>query len=287
MSTISAVQIHPTNAAQLRAWDGDEGAYWANHADYFDRSVAPYHQQLFASARIADAERILDIGCGTGQTTLDAARAATRGSALGIDLSARMLDVARGRAAAEELNNAAFLQADAQVHPFPPESFDVVISRTGAMFFGDLTAALANIRRALVPAGRLVLVVWQPLSANEWMREISGALAAGRDLPAPPDGPGPFALSDPERVRPLLAAGGFADIEFVGTSAGMWFGTDADDAHRFVLGFTGWMLDGLDEAARARAEQGLHTTLAAHETPDGVLFGSATWTIHATRCLDP
>ena len=96
------------------------------------------------------------------------------------------------------MTNASFEQVDAQIHPFPPESFDVAISRTGAMFFGDLTAAFTNIGRALVPGGRLVLVAWQPLAANEWIREISGALAAGRDLPAPPpDAPGPVLAVGP------------------------------------------------------------------------------------------
>ena len=230
------------------------------------------------------SDRVLDIGCGTGQTTRDAARAATGGSAVGVDLSARMLDYARRRAAEEGVTNASFEQVDAQIHPFPPESFDVAISRTGAMFFGDLTAAFTNIGRALVPGGRLVLVAWQPLPANEWIREISGALAAGRDLPAPPpDAPGPFSLSDPDRVRSILTAAGFTGIELEGTTAGMWFGADADDAHRFVLGLMGWMLHGLDDTGHARAMDGLRATMAAHETSDGVVFGSAAWTISATR----
>ena len=214
MAATSAVPIDPSNREQLAAWDGDEGAYWAEHAEYFDRSVAAYHQMLLAAAAITDTDRVLDIGCGTGQTTRDAARAATRGSALGVDLSAGMLEYARRRAAEEGVANASFEQVDAQIHPFPPAAFDVAISRTGAMFFGDLAAAFTNIGRAMVPGGRLVLVTWQPLPANEWIREISGALAAGRDLPAPPpDAPGPFALSDPDRVRSILTAAGFTDIE--------------------------------------------------------------------------
>ena len=284
MTTTSAVPVHPSNSEQLGAWDGDEGAYWAEHADYFDRSVAAYHQQLLATAAISGTERVLDIGCGTGQTTRDAARAAAHGTALGVDLSARMLERARHRAGEEGVTNASFEQVDAQIHPFPPDAFDVAISRTGAMFFGDLAAAFANVGRAMVPGGRLVLVAWQPLPANEWIREILGALAAGRDLPAPPpDAPGPFALSDPDRVRAVLRAGGFTDAELEGTTAGMWFGTDADDAHRFVLGLMGWMLQGLDDNGRARAVGGLRTTMAAHETSAGVVFGSAAWTITATR----
>src|SRR5688572_33038497 len=97
MTRTSALQVHSSNAEQLRAWDGDEGAYWADHAEYFDRSVAVYHERLLDVAAISEGDRVLDIGCGTGQTTRDAARAASAGFALGIDLSSRMLDYARRR----------------------------------------------------------------------------------------------------------------------------------------------------------------------------------------------
>jgi SAM-dependent methyltransferase len=284
MTATNAVPVDSSNVEQLRAWDGDEGEYWANHAEYFDRSVAVYHQRLLAVAAISASDRVLDIGCGTGQTTRDAARAAHAGSALGVDLSSRMLDYARQRATEEGVNNVTFAQADAQIHPFDPDRFDVAISRCSAMFFGDHVAAFQNIGGALRQSGRLVLVTWRALAGNEWIREISGALAAGRDLPTPPpDAPGPFALSDPDRVRHVLTNAGFVDIELDPTNAGMWFGNDADDAHRFVLGLMGWMLQGLDDTDRARAIDELHATMAAHATPDGVLFESAAWTIHATR----
>lgn len=278
-----AVQVDPSNVEQLRAWDGEEGAYWAENAEYFDRSVAAYHQRLFAVAAIGVEDRVLDVGCGTGQTTRDAGRAASAGSALGVDLSSRMLDYARRRAAEENVTNVTFSQADAQIHPFERGRSDVAISRTAAMFFGDHGAALSNIARALRPGGRLVLVAWQSLAGNEWVREISGALAAGRNLPAPPTDRGPFSLSQPDRVRALLAGAGFTGVELEGTTAGMWFGEHADDAHRFVLGLMAWMLKGLDDAARARAVDALHATMTAHETPNGVLFDSAAWIINATR----
>jgi SAM-dependent methyltransferase len=283
MAVAQGVQVDPTNVEQLRAWDGDEGEYWAGNAEYFDRSVAPYHERLLAASAIGADARVLDVGCGTGQTTRDAARAASAGTALGIDLSSRMLEYARRRAAEEGVPNVTFAQADAQIHPFDPGGYDVAISRTAAMFFGDHDAAFANIGRALRSGGRLALVAWQPLAGNEWVRAISGALAAGRALPAPPTDRGPFSLSEPDRVRDLLTVAGFADVELEGTTAGMWFGTDADDAHRFVLGLMGWMLEGLDDAGRARAVDALHATMTGHETPDGVLFDSAAWTITATR----
>jgi SAM-dependent methyltransferase len=283
MTASTAVTVDSSNVGQLRAWDGDEGEYWADNAEYFDRSVAVYHDRLLAVATIGERERVLDVGCGTGQTTRDAARAASVGSALGVDLSSRMLDYARRRAVEEGVTNVTFAQGDAQIHPFEPGAFDLAISRTAAMFFGDHVAAFGNIGRALRSGGRLVLVTWQPLAGNEWIREISGALASGRDLPAPPPDAGPFALSDPDRVRALLARAGFAAVELEATTAGMWFGNDADDAHRFVLGLMGWMLEGLDDTGRARAIDALHATMAAHETPDGVLFDSAAWIIKGSN----
>src|SRR5437764_8559954 len=210
----AVVGVAPSNTEQAKAWDGDEGQYWATHAERFDRSIAAYHDAFIDAAAIGPHDRVLDIGCGTGQTTRDAARAATAGSALGVDLSSKMIDLARQLAAREGVANATFEQADAQIHPFAADSFDAAISRTGAMFFGDPVAAFTNIGRALRPGGRLTLLTWQPLAANEWIREISAALAAGRDLPAPPqDAPGPFSLSDPDRVRAILGTAGFTGVE--------------------------------------------------------------------------
>jgi len=280
----STVHVDPSNAAQLQAWDGDEGAYWAANADHYDRSVEVHHHRLLAAAGIGTADRVLDIGCGTGQLSREAARAATAGSALGVDLSSAMLEIAGARAAQEQLTNVAFEQLDAQIHPFQAEAFDLVVSRTGVMFFGDPVAAFTNIGLALGPGGRMALLAWQPLWENEWIRELSTALAAGRDMPLPPaDAPGPFSLSDPDRVRTLLSGAGFTDIELIGTQGAMWFGTDADDAHRFVLGQLGWMLQGLDDAGRARGLDALRASVSSHESDQGVLYDSAAWIIAATR----
>lgn len=284
MPTMDAVPVHPTNTEQLRAWDGDEGAYWATHADHFERALAAYRQPFFDAAGIGTGDRVLDVGCGTGHTTRQAARIASSGVAVGIDLSSAMLEVARQRAAAEGLANVAFEQADAQIHPFEPGAFDAAIGQTSAMFFGDRVAALANIGRGLRSGGRLVLLTWQPLAANEWIREFSTALAAGRDLPAPPPGaPGPFTLADAGVIHSVLHAAGYADVTLDATSAPMWFGRDTDDAYDLLSGLMAWMLDGLDDAGRARALDGLRETIAAHAGVDGVVYDSATWTVRATR----
>jgi SAM-dependent methyltransferase len=274
------VPVDPTNAAQLRAWDGAEGDYWAAHAGLFEESLAGYDAALFAAAAIRSGDHVLDVGCGTGSTTREAARRADRGSATGIDLSGAMIAVAR---AGSHLPNVRFLQGDAQVYPFPTGAFDVVVSRAGAMFFGDPAAAFANLARATRPGGRAVLLVWQAFERNQWLAEISTALAAGRDLPAPPEGvPGPFALADPDRTRGLLTGAGYTGVEVTDVREPLNFGPDPDTAHALVAGLLHWMVADLDPPTRTRALADLHTTLSAHDTPRGVELGSAAWLVTAT-----
>jgi SAM-dependent methyltransferase len=245
---------------------------------------AAYHLPFLNTAGIRAGDRVLDIGCGTGQTTRDAARRASAGGALGVDLSAEMIALARRLATAEGVGNARFEQADAQIYPFPEGLFDVAISRTGAMFFGDPDAAFANIARALRGSGRLVLLSWQPLPANEWVAELTAALAAGRDLPAPaPQAPGPVALADPSRVRQLLTGAGFTAVEIDPMQAPIWFGADTDDANEFALGLLGWMLEGLDEDRHAQALGALRATVTDHAGADGVVYESGAWLIRAQR----
>ncbi|WP_030770867.1 class I SAM-dependent methyltransferase [Streptomyces sp. NRRL F-2664] len=280
----STAHVDPANAEQAQAWDGREGAYWAEHADRFDRAVRPYLPHFLAAADVSPADRVLDIGCGTGETTRAAARRASAGRALGVDLSAAMLDVARARAVAEGVLNAAFLQADAQVHAFPAAAFDVAVSRTGTMFFADPVAAFRNIGAALRPGGRLVQLVWQEPAGNAWFLAFTRALAAGRPMAGPPPGaPGPFSLADPARVRTVLGEAGFADVRLEPHTEQMWFGEDAADAERFTLGLHGWMLDGLDDAGRRRALDDLRATLTAHESDEGVRYTSAVWIVRAVR----
>ena len=284
MGNVTARQVDQTNTEQARAWNGDEGIYWAEHAQHFDRSLGAYHDRFLSAADITPADRVLDIGCGTGQTTRDAARMARDGLALGVDLSSQMISLARRLATLEGVANALFEQADVQTHSFGKELFDVAISRTGTMFFGDPVAAFTNIARVVRPGGRMVLLVWQGPERNEWIRELSGALAGGRHLPAPPIGaPGPFAQADPKQVETVLAAAGFCDICLEGWSGPMWFGADPAEAHRFVLGLMGWMLEGLDAVARDQVHENLGDTVNTHLTDSGVTFESATWLITASR----
>ena len=275
---------HVTPDHQARTWDGDGGVFWADDAERFDQAMAIHRVPFLGGAAITPSDRVLDVGCGVGQTTRDAARAAVAGSALGVDLSAQVIGYARRAARREGLCNATFEQADVRVHPFAAGAFDVAVSRTGAMFFGDPVAAFDNIARALRPGGRLCLLGWQSLADNEWLREFMSALAPGRDLPAPPPrATGPFTLSDPGRVRALLTAAGFTGVRIGASSGGMRFGRDADDAYRFVRALMSWMLNGLDDRGRYRALSALRTTIAAHDTGDGIIYQSAAWIIRAIR----
>jgi SAM-dependent methyltransferase len=275
--------IDPTNAEQARAWDGDEGEFWAANADAFDRAVADYHQRFLDTAAVRPADRVLDIGCGNGQTTFDAAALACDGSAVGIDLSTAMIERARERAHRLRVGNVAFVVGDAQVHPFEAASYDVAISRTGAMFFGDQLAAFTNIARSLRPAGRLVLLAWQPPAKNGFVT-LTQALAAGRTLPLPPlSAPGPFGRSDAETVTSTLQRAGFRDVVFEAVAGSMWFGDTPASAYEFTLGLLGWMLEGLTADQRDAATESLRQTLAAHATPAGVRLETGAWLITAAR----
>ena len=274
----------PSNARMVDAWDGNEGAFWVAQAQRLDETLANCHRPFLTAAAVREDDRVLDVGCGNGKATRDVARIAVNGSALGVDLSAQMLAFARETAAAEGLDNVEFRHADAQIFPFESAAFELVISRMGSMFFGDPVAAFANLHRALRPGGRLVLLTWQGITDNEWLTEFRSALAVGRDLPTPPpEAPSPFALCDPQRVRAILDAAGFAGVSFQSLHEPMSFGPDPDDAFDFVSGLTGWMREGLDQADRDAALAALRTTIAAHTGEHGVTYESATWIIQAHK----
>ena len=142
------------NTEQLAAWNGDEGEHWSTHEERYDATTRVHSELLVDLAAIEPSEQVLDLGCGCGASTRDAARAAGDGAAVGIDLSSQMLDVARRRAVEEGLDNVSFVHGDAQVHVLRPATFDVVVSRFGAMFFADPVAAFVNVGGAMRPGGR-------------------------------------------------------------------------------------------------------------------------------------
>ncbi|MEV5965261.1 methyltransferase domain-containing protein [Kribbella sp. NPDC051952] len=280
MTSTDTAWVAPANADQLTAWDTAEGVFWAEHAELFEHSLQRYDDWLLRAAGIRDGDQVLDVGCGTGSTTRSAAWLAGSGTALGVDLSSPMLTVAALRARDAGTGNATYLQADAQVHPFEPEAYDVLLSRTGCMFFGDQVEAFTNLARAVKPGGRLSLLVWQPPSQNPWFTELTTALAVGRTLPSPPpDAPSPFALADPARIAQILTAAGFATPECEPVKERMYWGPDVPTAVDFVLGVLGWLLDDLDPDELTRAMTNLRRTLVSHYSAGGVTFPSAAWLV--------
>ena len=252
----------------------------------YDAELRRHNEVLRRAAGVQFHDHVLDIGCGTGQTTRQAARAARAGSALGVDVSAPAIERARELARAEGLRNVTFEHANAQVHRFPLERFDLAISRFGTMFFDDPVAAFANIGRALRPSGRLVMMVWQAHERNEWDLAIRQSLAAAEGPEAvPTGGPDPFSLADPPTVKGILQAAGFADVAFADVDEPVYYGPDVAAALDWVRGFvcTSEVLKRLDPAAAARAAERLREALAAHLSDDGVWFNSRAWIVTARR----
>ena len=274
------------NVQQAAEWNGPAGAHRTRHAAVFDAETRPHNERFRAATGVTPRDHVLDIGCGTGQTTRDAARAAAAGSALGVDLSAQMLEHARRISREEGLANVSFEQADAQVHAFPAGGFDVAISRFGSMFFDDPVAAFGNIGHGLRRGGRLVLMVWQPRERNAWSTTIRQAIAGDAELPPPPStGLNPFSLGDPAVADGILAAAGFTEIGFTDVHEPVYYGPDAAVALDVVSGLrsTRDLLATMDAGHAEEAMARLRACLAAHQTSDGVLFDSRTWII-AARC---
>jgi SAM-dependent methyltransferase len=252
----------------------------------YDAELRLQNDALRRAYEIAPEDRVLDVGCGAGQTTRDAARLAGDGWALGVDISEGTIEQARLLAVAEGVHNASFEHADAQDHPFPAERFDLAISRFGTMFFRDPVAAFANIGHGMRPAGRLLLMVWQSHERNEWSVSIERALSAtpGSRVPTPA-GLDPFSLADPATVEGVLGAAGFTDITFTDVHEPVFYGRDVDAALAWVRGFTSTKqaVDRLDPTGGELALERLRMMLAEHVRDDGVWFDSRTWIVKARR----
>ncbi|MFH8371464.1 class I SAM-dependent methyltransferase [Streptomyces sp. NPDC018031] len=277
--------MHPiANRQQAAAWNDWEGVHWAEHPERYDGMMGAFNAPLFAAADIGARDRVLDVGCGTGQTTRLAGQRAHRGSAVGIDLSAPMLDRARRDAAAAGLGNVTFEQGDAQVHPFPDHGFDVLLSRGGVMFFTDHVAAFTHLRRALAPAGRLAFLGPQPAGPDSAYARATAALSPLL-REASPASRGMGSLLDPVRIRQVLTAAGFTDIEVAPSEAPMTFGADADDAADFLfsMGPTRHNLRAADPATVTRVRTEVRDALTEFETPDGVRIPGAVWIVTASR----
>jgi ubiquinone/menaquinone biosynthesis C-methylase UbiE len=287
------------NAAQAQRWNGESGQYWIAHRERHlagHRNLLPY---LFSAAAISAGERVLDVGCGCGATTIAAAQAAhgraaagsrpqsrgkgESGSAVGLDLSRPMLGVARSLAAQAGVANAGFVQGDAQVCPMRPESCDVMISSFGVMFFDDPAAAFASMAAALRRRGRLAFLCWQHDMHNELFAIPLRAFGAHMRLPGPTAGD---LFAEPRQVTELLSGTGWEDIQIDAVSEPAWMGSDVPDVMSYVRGMP--MIRNLaadlgNEVLTERVLAVIAEQYAARHRPDGVWVRAAAWQVTARR----
>jgi ubiquinone/menaquinone biosynthesis C-methylase UbiE len=205
---------HDRNADQIAYWNGINGQRWTDRQQDQDTVLAPVSDLLIDRAKVKTGERIVDVGCGCGATTVALAqRVGPTGHVFGIDISAPML--ARARQVAPAGAQIEFALADATVHPFEPASFDLLASRFGVMFFAEPAVSFANMRRALRPSGRLAFACWREPRENPWM--MTPLHAVYKHVPKlpqlGPEDPGPFSFASEERVHRILGEAGFSDIK--------------------------------------------------------------------------
>ena len=272
------------NAAQITYWNKGAGPIWVAMRDALDHEIRPLGLAAMDALAPKPGERVIDLGCGCGDTSLELARrVGPAGAVLGADISAPMLGVARRRATEAGLSQASFIQADVQTHAF--EAADAAFSRFGVMFFADPAAAFANVRKGLKPGGRLAFVCWRALVENPWMTiPFAAAAPLIPTPPAPPpdpNAPGPFAFADRQKVEGILAKAGFSDVGVAPHDQKVGWGDLATSARvALQVGPLGAAVR--ENAALAPAiEAAVRAALAPYETPDGVLLDSATWIVTA------
>ena len=277
------------NAAQAHHWNVEAGPSWVANQEQLDRMLEPLGAAALATAQPAEGERVVDIGCGCGATTIALAqRVGPRGRVLGVDISEPMLARAQERCAALGLANVELLRADAQ-RAVIPHGNDLAFSRFGIMFFEDPGAAIENIARGLRKGGRLAFVCWQERGRNPWMGiPVDAAL---QHVPAPPPfapgAPGPWAFADPDRVRGILDGAGFADIAIESLEHDLLVGgaSTLDGAAAFSLesGSVRSVLGDVDDDTRRRVGDSIRRAFEPYAGPDGVRIGSAAWVVSASR----
>lgn len=272
------------NLTQQEYWNSQVADEWTRHADGIDKMLGRLTQAAFDVLALRSGERVLDVGCGGGATTLKAAAiVGEAGRAVGVDISRPLLELGRQRAAGRD--NIAFVEADAGAAQIPGAPFDAAFSRFGVMFFEEPVRAFENIRRAVAPGGRLVFASWRPFAENLWSAQ---PLTALKPLlkeplkPADPNLPGPFALSDADKINTILEASGWRDISIEKWDGEVVMGANAREAAAFLLK--------IGPCARAINEQGLDAAeaerlllqfLAAFEGPGGVARPAACWIVRA------
>ncbi len=277
-----------SNAEQIEYWNGKVGETWVRMQDRMDLALTPVTAALLSLAAPKPGEHVLDIGCGSGETTLALASAVgDDGVAIGIDISEPLL--ARARQRGEELlSDADFRLADAATFADEGDGFDLLVSRFGVMFFADPVAAFANIYRLAVSGARLCFACWQLPSENLWATlpmQLLGDLIPA-DPRYDPHAPGPFAFADPERVAGILEQAGWQNIVFHALPFGMVMGEGDDPAAAAVnfalrIGPAARAIRDAGPDVEAEAKVRLAAAFADHLSNGQVALPAAIWLVTA------
>ncbi len=275
------------NSSQIAEWNGALGERWATMQQQMDALTAPFGEDALQAAAARQGERVIDIGCGCGDTSLALGRAVgPRGSVTGVDVSRVMLDVARRRAEAEAMAQVSFRECDASSADLP-QGQDLLFSRFGVMFFAEPAPAFAHLRAALKPGGRLAFVCWQAAKDNPWasVPVMAGRKAANLPLPPPdPDAPGPFAFADEAKVRSILTQAGFRDAALTAHERPMHLGSTVRSAAEgsVRMGPVARVVREAGPDATPRIIDAIEAALRPHAAPDGsVALGARTWVVTA------
>lgn len=272
------------------AWSGRKGHQWVLHQRRLDRMLADFGEAALNAASPRPGDRVLDVGCGAGTTTLALGRRVhPGGSVVGVDISPPLVQLARSRPTGGA--QVEFVLDDASRAPFHPGGFDLVFSRFGVMFFDDPVAAFRHLRRALRPGGRLAFICWRAPDENDWISLPSRV--AGHLVPTPPPGdpraPGPCSLADRPHLEAVLRGAGFDSIEVAPLDRGVVFGRGATDAEAIddalvmalEVGPMSRLLEDQPDEVRAGATSALRDALAERTADGAVVIGGAAWLVTA------
>jgi SAM-dependent methyltransferase len=277
---------HDQNADQIAYWNGPGGQRWASRQQAQDIPLAPVADALIDRAKPKAGERIIDIGCGSGATTIAFAhKVGPSGYALGVDVSGPMLEQARLSAPKDAVID--FVLADATIYPFQPASFDLLASRFGVMFFADPAKSFANMRKALRPSGRLTFACWREPRENPWM--MAPLQAVYKHVPKlpqqGPEDPGPFAFASETRVHRILGEAGFSGVAMepcpLSLDIAIGRGLEAAVQSALEIGPANRALEGQPAQLRAAATNSIRETLAPFVKGDAVPLAASIWIVTA------
>jgi SAM-dependent methyltransferase len=272
------------NSAQAAQWNDTAGRTWAELQAMLDDVLRPFETLLTEQALATSGRDILDIGCGAGATTLAIAQAlGDEARCVGVDISAPLIAAARARAASAGMHHVAFIKGDAQAYPFEDQSFDIIVSRFGVMFFDDPVAAFRNLRRAARDGATLAFAAWRSPAENDFMTAAERAVAPLLpSLPErSPDAPGQFAFARRERIEQILAASGWGSISVDPVDATCTLPAADMLTYATRMGPLGLIFQDLDRSLQQRIAAALRAAFNPYVRGDTVCFTAACWMVTA------